>query len=71
MKKYAVIVRGNEKEWIFTTFLNPKYINDCLEDGIQIEEVINSVPLWAHQLGLMRIWFFFQDLFNFKNPFKK
>jgi len=68
-KRYALIIRGKEKEWIFTTFLQPKHIKDYLEDGIQVEEVVNSIPLWAQQLGLTRIWFFIQDLFNFKNPF--
>jgi hypothetical protein len=70
IKKYALIIRGKEKEWTFITHADSKYVNDWLEDDLQIEEVVNSIPIWAHDLGLTRIWFFIQDIFNFRNPFK-
>lgn len=41
------------------------------EDGIRIGIVNNTIPMWAVDAGLLRPWCFVQDVFNFRNPFKK
>jgi|TARA_R110000822_G_scaffold6177_1_gene26109 hypothetical protein len=38
----------------------------------ETDEEVNSIPAWWVYSGLSVRWFcFFQDIFNFKNPFKK
>lgn len=67
MKKlYAITVKGHKYLWSFDTFLDPKHLNDYIDDGLDIMEVINTAPDWIVDCGLMRPWFFLQDLWNFK-----
>lgn len=70
-KKYAIIIQGKRHEWSFITHINPKYLNEWREDGVVLEEIVNTIPLWVNEFGLTRPWVFLQDLFNFKNPFAK
>lgn len=67
MKKLLSLeVRGAEKDWSFEFYGDPKYLEDWREDGLEINEVMNTIPEWVADLGLTKIWCFFQDLFNFK-----
>ena len=70
MKRYSITIYGKEKKWSFDTFIDPKYLQDYWDDNIQIDEVLNTIPEWVADIGLGKPWCFFQDLFNFKNPFK-
>jgi hypothetical protein len=46
--------------------LDTKYLDQWREDGLEIDEIINTVPAFIVDMGLMRHWFFIQDLWNFK-----
>lgn len=71
MKKLlSVEVKGQEKSWSFEFYGDPKYLDEWRQDGLEINEIVNTIPLWAIDLGLTKIWIFFQDLFNF-NLFKR
>lgn len=69
-KLLSVTVQGKEKTWIFNFYEEPKYIQDWRNDGLVIDEILNTVPVWIVDCGLLKPWVFFQDVFNFKNPFK-
>lgn len=78
MKKlHSLVVKGKHETWSFGVFVDPKYLDQWREDGLEIDEIINTVPEYIVDLGLMRFWFFLQDLWNFKwlfwliNKFKK
>jgi len=70
-KLMSVRVEGNEKVWSFNFYGDPKYVKEWENDGLVIDEILNQIPVWAVNAGLLRPWVFFQDLFNFNNPFKR
>ncbi len=72
MKKlYSIKVKGREKTWSFLCELDPQYLSEWREDGLEIDEIVNVVPVWVVDWGLTRVWCVFQDLFYLKNPFRK
>lgn len=34
--------------------------------GYEVDLILNSCPEWVVEAGLMHIWFFAQDVFNFR-----
>jgi len=61
-KTYCLNVRGRKKEWCFLVEIDPKYINEWREDGLQIDEVVNTIPQWYVDLGLpVKLWCAVQD----------
>jgi len=72
MKKlYSVKISGIEKAWSFNFYADQKYLNDWREDGLEVDEILNIIPEWVVEAGLLKPWIFFQDLFNFKFMKKK
>lgn len=72
MKKlYMLYIRGKRKEWGFEILANPKHVEDWRADGLRVDEIVNTIPEWWVDAGFsVSLWCFFQDLLNFKNPFK-
>ena len=70
-KLLQITVRGKRHTWAFEFYGDPQFIEDWRADGLDVCEVVNTVPEWAARLRLVRPWCFFQDLFNFKNPFNQ
>jgi len=66
MKLLSIEIKGKHKTWSFSFYGNPKYLDEWREDGLKINEVINTIPVWIVNLRLTKMWCFFQDLFNFK-----
>lgn len=64
-KLLSVEIKGKEKNWSFNFYGDPKYLREWRDDGLEIFEICNTIPLWVHSMGLTRPWMFFQDLFNF------
>ncbi len=73
MPKAAIEIRGKSSRWEVVWDAPQSQIDAMTEDGIEISTIENAFPEWVANLGLgpMRIWCFFQDVFNFKNPFKQ
>lgn len=68
-KLISIIVKGKEKEWGFSFYGDPEDLQEWREDGLQVDLVENTIPDNL-PIGLTKLWCFFQDLFNFNNPFK-
>lgn len=69
-KLYGLEVRGRHHTWSFHVYVDPKYIQEWRDDGLEIDEIGNTIPERVVDLGLTRIWCFVQDVFHFKNPFQ-
>ena len=69
-KLLSIRVKGNNKDWGFRFYGDPKYIKEWEADGLEVQRIINTYPEWAANAGLSKPWCFFQDLLNFKNPFR-
>jgi len=69
-KLYAVYVKGRERHWSFPVLLDEKHIQEYRDDGLVVDEIVNTIPVWVVDCGLTKLWCFLQDVFNFKNPFK-
>jgi hypothetical protein len=65
-----VILRGRTSEWAVEAMLSQEQIDAMTEDGIEVIEVQSRLPMWVVTAGLASIWCFFQDLWNFRNPFR-
>lgn len=70
-KRYSLIVRGERSTWSFDVLAKPEHVEDWRRDGLIVEEVINTIPVWVADLGLVRAWCFAQDIFFFRNPFRR
>lgn len=66
-----VEARGRTGEWGVPADLTREAIEDMRADGLNIIVPENSIPLWVVNFGIVRPWCFLQDLWNFKNPFRR
>lgn len=66
----TVDVRGKQSEWGIPANLSREAIEAMRADGLNIIIPENIIPAWIVDLGLVRPWCFFQDLWNFKNPWR-
>jgi hypothetical protein len=70
--KMTLSVKGKSgKEYSFDVYADKKYLDQWWNEGIEIYPLVNEIPEWAVNMGLTHVYCFFQDIFNFKNPFKK
>jgi len=70
-KLLSIEVKGKEKTWTFNFYGDPRHIEEWRTDGLEVNEIKNSIPEWVVSIGMLKPWCFFQDIFNFKNPFRK
>lgn len=68
--RMVIHVRGRTGLWGFPFYGDPEHIDQWRADGLDIVIVENSFPGWIANLGLQRIWCFFQDVLSFRSPFK-
>lgn len=57
----CIEIKGKHKNWSFPFKGDPKYIPEWEADGLTVTELLNSIPEWAVDLGLLRPWVFVQD----------
>lgn len=68
----GISVRGKRKTWGFHFYGDPKYIEEWREDGLDVTIIENTIPAWWVDWGFsVRLWCIAQDLFHFKNPWRK
>lgn len=63
-------IRGKENEFSVIAELPQKAIDAMRADEIEVGIVENHIPAWVVAFGPTRIWCFFQDIWNLKNPFR-
>ncbi len=63
-RRCMVVVRGRRHEWAFDFIGDEKYLERWREDGLDVIVIENSVPQWASELGLLRVWCWCQDLWR-------
>ena len=61
---FGITVKGNNKTWCFDFDGDPKYLDEWRADGLQVDPVVNIIPKWIVDIGLLKIWCFFQDIFR-------
>ncbi len=67
----SITIRGKQSTWAVNWHATPDEIEAMRADGIEVFEIENIIPAWVVDAGLTRTFVFFQDLWNFKNPFKE
>ncbi len=40
---------------------DPQYLDEWRSEGFVVHEVVNSIPVWAQQMGLTHLWCAVQD----------
>lgn len=64
-QRFAITVRGKSGAiYSFPFEGDPKYLDEWREEGFEIDEVLNTIPVWAVNLGLLRPWIAVQDLWR-------
>ena len=66
-----VTVEGMSHTWAFDIYGTDQDAEDWREDGLDVTEIRNSFPEFVADLGLVGIWSFFEDIFLFRNPFRR
>jgi hypothetical protein len=61
----SITVKGKHKTWSFNFPGDPKYLAEWEADGLEVYEVMNTIPLWAQRLGLTHVWCMVQDAWRF------
>jgi len=69
-KNYTVTVKGKESNWSLVVQAKPEHAQDWLDDGLEVYELIYSIPVWVVELGLAKYWMICSNIFNFRKPFK-
>lgn len=64
-KQLSITVRGANHVWSFTFIGDTKHIPTWIEDGLDIVELINRVPVWVPP-KLRKPYMFMQDIINFR-----
>lgn len=67
-KLHSVEVRGKGHTWCISTYITRETAAAWRDDGLTVHEIQNTIPDWWP--FDVRIWCFFQDVFNFRNPFR-
>ncbi len=62
MKKLAVEVQGKTKRWEFMFDGDTKYLDEWRADGLVVDEVCNTIPLWVQRNRFTVPWVFIQDV---------
>ena len=61
-KPYSLSVRTESgKHFTFTTMVDPKYVDEWRAEGIEIDELINVIPEWVVDVGLLKPYMWLQD----------
>lgn len=69
-KLLSISVKGKNSVWGFNFYADPKHLKTWRDDGLDVAQIENIVPMWVADYNLVNEWCFLQDLWHFKNPFK-
>ena len=68
MKKtrHSITVRGRQSTWCFDVYATSADVATWRADGLEVDELVNTIPDWIAGMGLARPWCWLQDLWNLK-----
>ncbi len=69
-KNVIITIHGKASSWSVQTHLPQDAIDAMTADGVEVGILYNTIPMWVAEAGLASFWCFWQDVFNFRNPFK-
>lgn len=73
MKKSGYCINVKTKNGSTFSFdlapIDPKYLKEWADAGIEIIYVSNTIPVWLPTWAV-KPWCFCQSVFNFRNPFR-
>ncbi len=61
-KLFSIEVKGKYHTWSFNFDGDDKCWQNWIDDGLDVKMIMNIIPEWIVNLGLTKIWVFFQDL---------
>lgn len=59
-----IVVRGKSRTWAFNFQANPAHLAEWEADGLEVYEVLATIPEWAVRLGLTKPWAAVQSLWQ-------
>lgn len=65
-RRYGLTVHGKNHTWLIDVEARPEHVEDWRNDGLLIDELVNSIPEWAVALGLTKPWCCVQDALNWR-----
>lgn len=60
-RRMFVEVSGRSSLWMFEFYGDPAHLADWRADGLEVNEIVGTVPLWVARIGLARPWVAAQD----------
>jgi len=57
-------VHGKNKTWDFEVNGDTKFLEEWRDDELDINPMVNIIPEWIVNIGLLKPWCFFQDIFH-------
>lgn len=58
---WTIEVRGKRHRWAFNGYGPKQHAEDWRADGLEVTEVLNEIPEWVVDIGLLRPWVAIQD----------
>lgn len=58
----SITVQGKQKNWSFNFWGNQEFLLGWQNDGLDIVIIENTIPQLVVDLGITKIWCFFQSL---------
>ena len=68
-KALQIVVQGKTAAFAFSFQGDPKHIPEWTAQGLQVDEVVNSVPVWVVRVRLTRLWIAVQDSWSWLRIF--
>lgn len=62
MARLMLDVQGKQHRWTFIFEGDGRLLADWRADGLEVYEVQYSVPAWAVNAGLLKVWIWLTDL---------
>ena len=56
IKLFAIVVHGKERVWDFLFEGDDKYLQEWLDDGLDIAEVVEVIPAEDHVVNHVKNW---------------
>lgn len=68
-RNYSITIKGKSKTWSFPIKLEESYLQEWRDDGLEIDIICNTIPVWVVNLGLLRVWIKVQDAWQLMRLF--